>query len=123
MSKIEIDDAMVERAHRAYTEGPVDAQLSMRAALYAALNPPAGPEVEVTKAMCAAGRTRIIVDGDGTVRTNNAAMASAYRAMHAARPKEKPYDRSLHARYQNGCALSHFQGGCNSVCAFREAIK
>ena len=90
MSRVEITEDMVERAIAATCfTGPIIAG-QIRAALEAALNPPAKPEIEVTDEMCKAGSRTAV--GSDLIRfqsnSPNAAFAAIYRAMYAARPND-----------------------------------
>jgi hypothetical protein len=101
MTKIEITDAMVQRAVKAgyRWQGPGgyivgdDAAAHVRMVLDAALNPPPEPEIEVTKEMCVAGACAyngFLMMNQPIKRDNLASIGgvtAAYRAMRALEPK------------------------------------
>ncbi len=141
MSRVEITDAMLERAaaagyvadakpmHREWIMADPSSRDAWRkfarAALEAALNPPAEPEIEVTEAMLAASKDALLrysnEPGKTWVRfTADEVAPVIYRAMHAARPKRKgdgPH------KYADGAErYEHYRHGdtCNDHCHRRK---
>lgn len=90
-TKIEINEAMVDRALDAaggLSNGSRDA---MRAALDAAMNPPAEPEIPVTSDMLEAAERKAFSWGWEFGREKcRAELTKAYRAMRALEPQTKP---------------------------------